>query len=88
MLYSFGDFDLAGVPIFLTEYYSYLSDRAEFFIPVNVEKRIENSNRLLYNIQYDRYKNRTVADKCLEFIVEIICCYKRGYEQRECIRRD
>lgn len=84
----FGDFDLAGVSIFLTEYYSYLGDRAEFFIPTDVEKRIENGNRLLYDIQYERYKNMAVADKRLESIVEIIHRYKRGYEQEGYIRRD
>lgn len=84
----FGDFDLAGVSIFLTEYYSYLGDRAEFFIPTDVEKRIENGNRLLYDIQYERYKNMAVADKRLESIVEMIHRYKRGYEQEGYIRRD
>lgn len=84
----FGDFDLAGVSIFLTEYYSYLGDRAEFFIPADVEKRIENGNRLLYDIQYDRYKNMTVADRRLEPVVEMIHRYKRGYEQEGYIRRN
>lgn len=84
----FGDFDLAGVSIFLTEYYSYLGDRAEFFIPADVEKRIENGNRLLYDSQYDRYKNMTVADKRLEPVVEMIHRYKRGYEQEGYIRRN
>ena len=84
----FGDFDLAGVSTFLTEYYSYLGDRAEFFIPADVEKRIENGNRLLYDIQYERYKNMAVTDKRLESIVEMIHRYKRGYEQEGYIRRD
>lgn len=84
----FGDFDLAGVSIFLTEYYSYLGDRAEFFIPADVEKRIENGNRLLYDSQYDRYKNMTVADRRLEPVVEMIHRYKRGYEQEGYIRRN
>lgn len=37
----FGDFDLAGVSIFLSEFYSELGERAEFYIPADVEQRLQ-----------------------------------------------
>ena len=36
----FGDFDLAGINIFLTEFQKYLGDRASFLIPTDIEQRL------------------------------------------------
>lgn len=77
----FGDFDLAGVHIYLKEFYAFLRERAEFFIPMDVEERLENGNRKLYDEQYARYKDMTVADERLLPLVEMIHKYKRVYEQ-------
>ena len=48
----FGDIDLAGLSIFLNEFYVKLGNRAEFFIPADVKKRLKDGNRQLYDNQY------------------------------------
>ena len=50
----FGDIDLAGISIFLNEFYVKLGNRAEFFIPADVKKRLKDGNRQLYDNQYLR----------------------------------
>ncbi|MDR0896025.1 MAG: hypothetical protein LBN06_12150 [Prevotellaceae bacterium] len=78
----FGDFDLAGISIYLTEFYASLSNRAEFFIPADIEARIrDKGNRSLYQNQYLRYEKMDVADERVKPLVEMIHRYRRGYEQ-------
>lgn len=77
----FGDFDLAGVSIFLSEFYSELGERSEFFIPDDVEERIENGNQELYDAQYKKYRYINVTDERLKPLVEMIHRYRRVYEQ-------
>lgn len=77
----FGDFDLAGIHIFLKELYAFLGERAEFFIPSDVDERLKNGNRRLYDSQYARYRHMEVADRRLLPLVEMICRYEKGYEQ-------
>jgi len=51
----FGDFDLAGIHIFLKEFHKYLSDRSTFLIPSDIEQRLANGSQMRYNEQYDRF---------------------------------
>lgn len=46
----FGDFDLAGIHIFLTEFQKYLGDRASFLIPSDIEQRLTQGSANRYNI--------------------------------------
>lgn len=82
----FGDFDLAGIHIFLSEFYAYLGDRAEFLIPDDVEQRIASGSRMLYDTQYAKYKEMEITDKRLQSLVEMIHRYRRGYEQEGYIK--
>lgn len=82
----FGDIDLAGVFIFLNEFYVKLGDRAEFFIPADMEQRLKDGNRQLYDNQYLRYRGMFVADGRLRPLVEMIHQYGRGYEQEGYIK--
>lgn len=77
----FGDFDLAGIHIFLTEFYPHLGIRSGFFIPPDVEERLKSGSCRLYDNQYARYKEMTVADERLRPLVQMIHQYRRGYEQ-------
>ncbi|WP_455592432.1 DUF7281 domain-containing protein [Bacteroides sp.] len=77
----FGDFDLAGIHIFQTEFYAFLGNRAEFFIPKDIEKRLKNGSRELYDEQYIKYKTMIPSDERLFPLVEMIHQYRRGYEQ-------
>lgn len=82
----FGDFDLAGVSIFLSEFYSELRERSEFFIPADVEERIKNGNQRLYDNQYKKYRYMNISDERLKSLVEIIHRYRRVYEQEGYIK--
>lgn len=82
----FGDIDLAGVFIFLTEFYVNLGERAEFFIPADVENRLKDGSSQLYDNQYLRYKTMSVSDERLIPLVDMIHKYRRGYEQEGYIR--
>ena len=77
----FGDFDLAGIEIFQREFYAFLRERSEFFIPADVEERLKNGNRRLYDVQYIRYKFMDIMDERLLPLVEMIHRYGKGYEQ-------
>lgn len=77
----FGDFDLAGIHIYLTEFYKYLGNRASFFIPADIEEKLKNGNGTLYDKQYARYKNMSVTDPRLLPLVKMIHRYRKVYEQ-------
>lgn len=77
----FGDFDLAGIHIFLNEFYAYLGERARFFIPSDIEERLKQGNRNLYNDQYLKFKDREITDKRLEALVRLIQHHGKVYEQ-------
>ena len=51
----FGDFDLAGINIYLTEFNRYLLNRSTFLIPSDIEQRINNGSQIRYNQQYNKY---------------------------------
>jgi len=77
----FGDFDLAGVHIYLSEFYAHLGDRASFLIPSDIEERLADGNSSLYDQQYARFKNMEVTDARLQPLVDMIHRYRKGYEQ-------
>lgn len=77
----FGDFDLAGIHIYLSEFYVQLGDRASFLIPSDIEVRLADGNASLYDQQYARFKNMEVTDARLQPLVDMIHRYRKGYEQ-------
>lgn len=77
----FGDFDIAGLRIYETEFYNYLGSRASFIIPADIELRIKNGNTERYNTQYQKFKNYIPLDKRVLPLFEIINRYHKGYDQ-------
>ena len=77
----FGDFDLAGINIFLTEFQKYLGDRASFLIPSDIEQRLSQGSSVRYNAQYDRFHTLHCSDKSLQLLVDLINKYHRCYDQ-------
>ena len=54
----FGDFDLAGIHIFLFDFQQYLGKkRASFLIPGDIESRLKSGSRKRYDEQYCRFKD-------------------------------
>ena len=77
----FGDFDLAGVHIYLSEFYARLGERAAFFVPDDIEKRLSNGSRERYDVQFERFGNMKVSDARVQRLVRLIHRHHRGYDQ-------
>jgi len=77
----FGDFDLAGVNIYLTEFYARLGERAAFFVPGDIEERLSHGSRERYDTQFERFGKMEVPDLRLQPLVGLIHRHHRGYDQ-------
>ena len=78
----FGDFDLAGIGIYLHEYKKHLKERAAFFIPDTIEEDLmEKGNRKRYDVQKQSFDTDTIEEKKLVELVKMIHKYKKGLDQ-------
>ena len=77
----FGDFDLAGINIFLTEFHAHLGARSSFLIPQDIEERIAKGALERYNDQYARYNRITSDIKEVQALIDLINKYHRCYDQ-------
>ena len=77
----FGDFDLAGIHIFLTEFHKYLGKRASFLIPSDIEQRLTQGSATRYNIQYNKFHTLRCTDTNLQLLIELIMNYHKCYDQ-------
>ena len=77
----FGDFDLAGMRIYETEFFKFLGNRASFFIPIDIESRLSNGSTERYNTQYAKFKSYIPKDTRLLSLYEMIKHYHRCYDQ-------
>lgn len=77
----FGDLDLAGIHIYLSEFYTYLKPRASFFIPKDAEKRIQVGSRERYDVQLSRFGKMKITDARVSELVRWIHKHHRGYDQ-------
>lgn len=83
----FGDFDLAGINIFLTEFHKCLGERAVFLIPQDIEGRLQHGSSERYNAQYQRFKNLSSDIPSLQRLINMINKYHRCYDQEGYIER-
>ena len=77
----FGDFDLAGINIFLTEFHAHLGARSSFLIPQDIEERIAKGSLERYNDQYAKYNRITSDIKEVQALIDLINKYHRCYDQ-------
>lgn len=77
----FGDFDLAGIHIFLTEFHKYLGDRSTYLIPSDIEQRLPKGSQDRYNNQYGKYHTLHCNIPYLQSLIDLINKYHRGYDQ-------
>jgi len=83
----FGDFDFAGIGIYLNEYKTYLGDKIQFFIPQNIEYLFDNyGNKKLYDKQKINFDIESIKEDNLLKLLEIIHKYKKGLEQEILIK--
>ncbi len=84
----FGDFDLAGIHIFLTEFHPFLTSRASFLIPSDIEDRLRNGSRERYNTQWSRYHQLHCEQPPLQSLINLINKYHRCYDQEGYIKQN
>lgn len=77
----FGDLDLAGIHIYLTEYYRHLGDKASFLIPEDFEDRISHGSGSRYDNQYEKFGKMEVPDIRLHPLIDCIHKLHKGYDQ-------
>ena len=77
----FGDFDLAGIHIFLSEFQAYLGERALLLIPTDIETRLSHGSAERYNAQYQRFKHLASTIPSVQHLIDLINHYHRGYDQ-------
>ena len=77
----FGDFDLAGIKIFLSEFHRYLPERSSYLIPSDIEERLKNGSTERFQGNY--YENRHLSSDILELqaLIDLIMKYHKGYDQ-------
>lgn len=76
----FGDFDLAGVNIFQTEFAKDLGKEA-FFIPASLKEDIRKGSMNLFDRQWKKFRNIKGLTKNLEYVIFIIMLEKKGLSQ-------
>ncbi len=80
----FGDFDLAGINIYLTNYYPIAKGRISFLIPDDIEERIRvhGSPKRFYDQLRFIGRVNVQNDEKLQFLVKTIIRYRQGYDQQ------
>ena len=83
----FGDFDFAGINIFLTEFHRYIGERSSFFIPSDIEHRLQKGSEERYNIQLKRFRKLNCDDERIQTVIDLINKYHRCYDQEGYIKK-
>ncbi len=83
----FGDFDFAGIGIYLNEYKKHLAEKASFFVSENIDDLIrEYGNTGRYNEQRINFDVRKISEPELLKLIDIIHNRRKGLDQEILIR--
>lgn len=78
----FGDFDLAGISIFLFEFQQYVGkERSSFLIPDDIESRLKSGSGKRYDEQYCRFKDVQSDVRELQRLIELIHHERKAFDQ-------
>lgn len=78
----FGDFDLAGINIFLLEFHQYLGkERSSYLIPDDIEFRLQSGSRKRYDEQYNYFKDIKSDLFELQQLITLIHRERKAYDQ-------
>lgn len=78
----FGDYDLAGINIFLSEFQQYIGkDRSSFLILDDIELRLKSGSKSRYDEQYNRFKDMKSDSQEIQHLIELIHQERKGYDQ-------
>ncbi len=85
----YGDFDMAGIGIYLNEYKKHLNERASFFIPSRIETFIksEYASRERYDNQKINFNVSNIEEPELQNLVRVIERERKGLDQEFFINR-
>ena len=84
----FGDFDLAGINIFLVEFQQYLGkERSSYLIPDDIKSRLKSGSRKRYNEQCNRFKDIKSDVYELQQLIDLIHHERKAYDQEGYISR-
>lgn len=78
----FGDFDLAGIHIFLSEFLKYLGEEQTYYlIPDDISSRLKHGSTKRYDEQLLRFKEIHTAIAELQQLIDLINRERKGYDQ-------
>ncbi|MFC0775281.1 DUF7281 domain-containing protein [Terrimonas alba] len=78
----FGDFDFSGLNIYFNEYKKHLKEKANFFLPSEIEKLLSaKGNRDNYSNQTIQFDEAKVDESSISSLLMLIRKYKKGLEQ-------
>lgn len=78
----FGDFDLAGIHIFLSEFLKYLGEKRTYYlIPDDISSRLKHGSTKRYDEQLLRFKEIHTAIAELQQLIDLINRERKGYDQ-------
>jgi len=77
----YGDFDIAGIGIYLNEYKKHLLQRSTFFIPENIKSALKNGNPERYNLQKVNFNLEDIKELELLDLIKLINKAKKGLDQ-------
>ena len=84
----FGDFDFAGIGIYLNEFKKRLLDKATFFIPEDIEKLVaKHGNKNNYNRQKVNFEIQNITEEKIVKLIKTLHQYKCGLEQEIFIKK-
>ena len=84
----FGDFDLAGIHIFLTEFERHIgTERASFLIPSDIDDRLKSGSSQRYDEQHALFKEMQTDVRELGQLITLIHQERKGYDQEGYINR-
>lgn len=83
----FGDFDFAGIGIYLHEYHCYLPRRSQFFIPPGLEEVLRKTgSRKRYDNQKINFDLALVKEEGIRGLIALLHKYKKGLDQESFIK--
>lgn len=78
----FGDFDFAGIGIYLNEFKKHLADRTTFFVPENIDKLFADcGNKKRYDEQKINFEVKSIQEGKLLQLIDTIHKYRKGLDQ-------
>lgn len=78
----FGDFDLAGIGIYINEYKKHLGNRAQFFVPTSIDHDLKTwGKRDRYHHQSANFDVNAINDTELKNLVKLIHREQKGLDQ-------